>query len=164
MRTNRLRINTIRVSIESCLAHRNERARESRKAQKKTFKFAFARSDTWHDFHLQCLALIGLKKGNTRSISLFSLDQITALGVPCHSVTGSIWRIELTSQKVLRFKENMKSLYLMEQKKAGAGSMPCSHELYSSNHALTNLHGWSSTSTSRKQIRAKINNHRRNVA
>jgi len=72
--------------------------------------------------------------------------------------------MELTSQEVLRFKENMKSLYFMEQKKAGAGSMPCSNELYSSNHALTNLHGWSSTSTFRKQIRAKINNHRRNVA
>lgn len=46
----------------------------------------------------------------------------------------------------------------MDQKKAGAGSMPCSNEVYSSNHALTNLHGWSSTSTFRKQIRAKINN------
>ena len=111
---NRLHINTIRVSIESCLAHRNER--ESRKVQKKTFKFAFARSDTWHNFHLQCLVLIGLKKGNTRSISLFSLDQITALGVPCHSGTGSIWRKELTSQEVFRFKENMKrhsSLHLL---------------------------------------------------
>ena len=50
---------------------------------------------------------------------------ITTLGAPCHSVTGSVLRIELTSQKVLRFKENMKSLYLMEQKKAGAGSMQC---------------------------------------
>jgi len=74
------------------------------------------------------------KKGNTRSISLFSLDQITALGVPCHSVTGSIWRMELTSQEVLRFKENMKSLYFMEQNKAGAGSMPCSNEVENSNY------------------------------
>jgi len=96
------------------------------------------------------------KKGNTRSISLFSLDQITALGVPCHSVTGSIWRMELASQKVLRFKENMKSLYLMEQKKGGAGSMPCSNKLYTSNHALTNLQGWSSTSTFRNKSFQRI--------
>jgi hypothetical protein len=130
-----------------------ERAERPRKRHS---SLHFARSDTsWHDFPLQCLVLKGLKKGNARSISLFSLDQITALGVPCHSITGSVWRMELTSRKVLRFKENMKSIYLMEQKKGGAGSMPCSNELYSSNHALTNLQGWSSTSTFRKQILSK---------
>ena len=58
----------------------------------------------------------------------------------------------------------MKSPYLMEQKKAGAGSMPCLM-----NYTLQTMH-WQICMVGlppalfRKQIRAKINNHRRNVA